>query len=74
MLPHPVHDTGSSSSSPQERWHRIALVGMYCGFVFLAASVYGIVDGDDLAGVTMTLLPGVASLGLWRLACWRRDR
>lgn len=59
--------------SPQERWERVAQVLLWTGVLFLALTVYGVVEGDDLRGLVMTALPGGLLLGLWRVACWRRD-
>lgn len=59
--------------SPQERWDRIAQTLLWVGGFFLAFTVYGVVQGEDLRGLIMTIVPGVLLLGLWRVACWRRD-
>jgi hypothetical protein len=59
--------------SPQERWDRSAQVLLWGGVLFLALTVYGVVEGDDLRGLIMTIAPGLIMLGLWRVACWRRD-
>ena len=60
--------------TPQDRWNRVALGTLCIGLVMVAAAVHGAVEGDDAGGVAMTLVPGLLSLGLWRLARWRRDR
>jgi hypothetical protein len=60
--------------SPQERWNRVAFGTLCAGIALVVAAVHGLVEGDDARGVVMTLAPAVLALGLWRFACWRRDR
>jgi FtsH-binding integral membrane protein len=59
--------------SPEERWDRIAQGTLFAAGVFVAVTIYGVTQGDDARGLLMTILPGLISLGLWRVACWRRD-
>jgi FtsH-binding integral membrane protein len=59
--------------SPQERWDRIARAMLMTAGVFLFVTLYDISQGEDARGLIMTILPGLISLGVWRLACWRRD-
>jgi hypothetical protein len=59
--------------SPQERWNNIARVTLWIGLLLAAIAVYGIVQGDDLRSAVMTIIPGLLSLAMWRIACWRRD-
>ena len=59
--------------SPQERWDRLATGMLWLGGFFLALTVYGVVQGEDVRGLIMTIVPGGLMLGLWRVACWRRD-
>jgi hypothetical protein len=61
-------------SSGRERWDRLATVTLWIGLLFVASTVYGAVDGDDVYGLANTLLPALLCLGMWRVAVWRRDR
>jgi len=67
-----MHDRGISSA--EERWERVASVTRWIAILFGVFTAYGIYDGDDRRGLTMTVLPGLACLGLWRLARWRVDQ
>jgi hypothetical protein len=60
--------------SAEERWERVATVTMWIAILFGVFTAYGIYDGDDRRGLAMTVLPGLACLGLSRLARWRVNR
>jgi ABC-type uncharacterized transport system permease subunit len=59
--------------SPQERWDRIAQGMLWIGGFFLVLTGYNIFQGEEAGGLLMTAVAGVVLLGLWRVACWRRD-
>ena len=67
-------DPGRAGVTPYERWERLAQVTLWVGVLMVALTVYAVVDGDDVHGAINTLIPGLLCLGMWRLACWRRDR
>ena len=60
--------------SSHERWEQLAHVTLGIALLFAALTVYGVVNGENLQGLAMTIAPGLLSLGLWRLVVWRRDR
>jgi hypothetical protein len=52
----------------EERWERLGNVGLGTAAIFVLATVHGIWTGDDLAGLVMTIVPGVAMFGVWAYA------
>jgi len=62
------------SASGRRRWERLATGLLWIAIFLIACSAYGVFDGDDILGVTNTLLPALLCLAGWRFAAWRRDR
>jgi hypothetical protein len=59
--------------SPQERWDRLARGLLWIGGFFVVLTGYDVVQGEEIRGLVMTAVAGLVCLGLWRVACWRRD-
>lgn len=59
--------------SPQERWDRLARLMLWVGGFFVVLTGYNVFQGEELRGLVMTAAAGSLFLGLWRVACWRRD-
>jgi hypothetical protein len=62
------------SESAERRWERIILGTKWLGIVLVAVAAYDIYDGDDLAGVVMTIAPAALCLLAWRFAQARLDQ
>lgn len=61
-------------SASYARWTHVVRATFCAAVVLIASTLYGVIDGDDARGIAASLVPGLACVGLWRLAVWRRDR
>jgi hypothetical protein len=52
----------------EERWERFARGALVIAAIFGVTTLHGIWTGDDLAGLTMTIVPGLAMLGVYAYA------
>ncbi|HEX7699324.1 MAG TPA: hypothetical protein VF403_01300 [Kofleriaceae bacterium] len=62
------------SYGAEERWDRVGKTMFVVGGILVAAAIYGLVNGDDLRGVVMTIAPGALMFAIGWLAIRQRDR
>jgi hypothetical protein len=61
-------------ATAEDRWDRVAQGTLWLAVMFVAVALHGIWEGDNFAGVAMTMAPAILLFGISRLAAGRRDQ